>query len=320
MRLWLIRLLGIFLLIFILTRIDLSSVVSTTARVNLWYLALAIALIIPVIFLKSWRWQSLLKMQGITYPLRRAFLAFFGGIYLGLATPGRLGELGRVFYLTDDKDLSFGGAFSSVLVDRLFDIYLLLLVGGYGLIAFHLIRGSMIVSVIILTLVLALPLLFLNKRIGKRLIGLVYQAKLLRRFAGKLDASADQFYSGVNRLTNPSLILPLLITLAAYAILFAQYYVLALALNLSLSFLDIAIYMSVANLVGLIPVSIAGIGTRDATLIVLFSLQGIGAESALSYSLLVLFVFYICGAAMAAIAWQIKPLQISRGKQCGEGK
>jgi len=314
MRLWLIRLLGILLLIFILTRIDLSSVVSTTARVNLWYLALAIALIVPVILLKSWRWQFLLKMQGITYPLRRAFLAFFGGIYLGLATPGRVGELGRIFYLTDDKALSFGEAFSSVLVDRLFDIYLLLLVGGYGLIAFHLIKGSMIVSVIILTLILALPLLFLNKRIGKRLIGLVYQAKLLRRFAGKLDASADQFYAGVDRLTHPSLILPSLSTLAAYAILFTQWYLLALSLNLPLSFLEIAIYVSVANLVTLIPISIAGIGTRDATLIVLFSLHGISAESALSYSLLVLFIFYICVAAMAAIAWQIKPLRTTREK------
>ncbi|GAH55102.1 unnamed protein product, partial [marine sediment metagenome] len=98
-------------------------------------------------------------------------------------------------------------------------------------------------------------------------------------------------------------------TLVTYAIFFSQCYLLALSLNLSLSFLDIAVYMAVANLVVLIPVSIAGIGTRDATLIALFSLQGVSAEAALSYSLLVLFTFYICGAAMGAIAWQIKPIK-----------
>ncbi len=310
--LWLIRLLGIILFIFILTRIDPSNVLSTITTANPWYLAAAVVLNIPMVFLKSWRWHSLLKMQDVDYGLSQAFPAYFSGIYLGLATPGRLGELGRVFYLTNDKGLSFGGAFASVLVDRLSDIYLLLLVGGYGFIAFCLLPGGMILSVIILAILLALPLLLLSKRIGKGLIRLVYQTNLLGRFEEKIDTSVDQFYSGVGGLANPRLTLPLLITLAAYAIFFTQCYLLALSLNFSLSFVDIAIYMAVANLVSLIPVSIAGIGTRDATLIALFSLQGIRAESALSYSLLVLFTFYICGAAMGAIAWQIKPIKGAR--------
>lgn len=319
-RLWLIRLIGIILFIVILTRIDLPSLSSSIAKAYLWYLALAIALNLPVVFLKSWRWHFLLKMQGTDYGLRRAFPAYLSSTYLGLATPGRLGELGRVFYLTNDKKMSFGGAFSSVLVDRLFDIYLLLLVGGYGFIAFSLLGVRMILSVIVLALLLVLPLLLLSKGIGKGLIGLAYQARLLGRFEEKIGYSADQFYSGLDRLTKPSLIFPLLITLAAYAIFFAQCYLLALSLNLPLSFLDIGIYMAVANMVTLIPVSIAGIGTRDATLIALFSLQGLSAESALSYSLLVLFTFYICGAIMGAIAWQIKPIRVPIGKQGADGK
>ena len=310
-RPWLLRLLGIILFIFILAGIDLSSVFSTVTKVSPWYLATAVVLNIPMVFLKSWRWQSLLKMQGVAYPLRQAFPAYLSGIYLGLATPGRLGELGRLFYLTGDKELSLGGASSSVLVDRLFDVYLLLLVGGYGLIAFSVLPETIILPVIALTLLLACPLLLLSKRVGKGLIGLVFRARLLVRFQEKMGTSADEFYSGVGSLAKPRLILPLLITLAAYAVFFAQCYLLALSLNLPLSFIDIAVYMALANLVALIPVSIAGIGTRDATLIGLFSLQAVSAESALSYSLLVLFAFYVCGAAMGAISWQIKPIRVS---------
>jgi len=317
---WLVKLLGIVLFIFILAGIDLSSVFSTVTKVSPWYLATAVVLNIPMVFLKSWRWHSLLKMQWVAYPLTQAFPAYLSGIYLGLATPGRLGELGRVLYLTGDKQLSLGRAFSSVAVDRLFDIYLLLLVGGYGLIAFSLLPEATILPVIVLTLLLASPLLLLSKRVGKRLIGLVYQTRLFGKLAEKIDAPVDEFYAGVDRLANARIILPLLITVAAYAIFFAQCYLLALSLNLPLPFLDIAVYMAVANLVALIPVSIAGIGTRDATLIALFSLQGINAESALSYSLLVLFAFYVCGAAMGAIAWQIKPITGSRAKQDAEGK
>ena len=314
-RLWLIRLIGVLLFIFILIRIDLSNVACVLTKVNLWYLALAIVLNIPVIFLKSWRWQSLLKMQGITYPLRQAFPAYFTGIYLGLATPGRLGELSRVFYLTGDKEMSLGGAFSSVVVDRLFDIYLLLILGGYGLIAFSLLAEGTIVAVIILALLLAISLLLLNKRIGKGLMMVVYKAKILRRFENRIDTSVEHFYSGLEGLAKKELIFPLLLTLAAYAIYFGQCYLFALCLNLPLSFFYVATCMAVATLVALIPVSIAGIGTRDAALVALFSLQGITSESALSYSLLVLFTFYICPAVPGAIAWQIKSIKGTKGKQ-----
>jgi uncharacterized protein (TIRG00374 family) len=317
-RRWLINLLGIALFIFILTRVDVSSVLSTISKVNAWYLATAVVLIIPAVFLKSWRWQLLLRMQGVDYSLRQAFPAYFGGIFMGLVTPGRLGELGRVFYLATDRNLSFGRALSSVVVDRLADVCLLLLIGGYGLISLSLPPGRSILTVSVLALLLVLPLLLLSKGIGKGFIGLVYRTKLFGRFVQKIDASTDQFYSGVESLTKPSLVLPLLITLAAYAVLFSQYYLLVLALNLPLSFLHTAVYAAVATLLALIPVSIAGIGTRDATLIALFSLHDIGAESALSYSLLVLLTFYVCAAALGAIAWQIKPVRLSRERHSDE--
>lgn len=317
-RLWLIRLIGIILLIFILTRVDLSSVASTITKVNLWYLTAAVIIIIPSILLKSWRWQLLLKMQRVDYGLKQAFPAYFGSIYLGLFTPGRLGEFARILYLTNDKELPVGGAFSSVLVDRLFDIYLLVAVGGYGLIAFSLLGEGTMLAVTIVALLVVISLLLLNRRIGKGLIGTVYRAKVFNRFGGRIKTSVDQFYSGLERLANRKLVFPLLLTLATYALYFGQCYLLALSLNLPLSFLYITICMAVAVLITMIPITIAGIGTRDATVIALFSLQGIASESALSYSLLVLFAFYICAAVMGAIVWQIKPIRVSKGKQSAQ--
>lgn len=313
-RLWLIRLIGIILLIFVITRVDLSSVASTITKVNLWYLALAIALNFPLIFFKAWRWQSLLKMQDVDYGFRQAFPAYLSGIYLGLVTPGRLGEFSRVLYLTNDKELSFGEAFSSVLVDRLCDIYMLVIVSCFGFIAFSL-AGEAKLAVIAPLLLIAISILLLSRRIGKRLMRVLYKVKLFKRFERRINTSVDQFYWGVERLTGRKLVFPLLLTLAAYAIYFSQCYLLVLSANLSLSFFYVAICMAVASLVALIPISISGIGTRDATLIALFSLQNIAAESALSYSLLVLFTFYICGGAMGAVAWQIKPLRTVQQKR-----
>lgn len=317
-RLWVIRLLGVLLLIFILTRIDLPNVASAIAKVNLWYLVLVIILHLPVVFLKAWRWQYLLKMQGVTYPLRHSFPAYFSGVYLGLTTPGRLGDFARVLYLRHDKELPVGGALSSVLVDRLYDIYLLVIVGGFGLIAFSPLGERTVLFILFLVFILAVFSLFLNWQIGKRAVSVIYKVSALQRLKAQIDTSVDQFYAGLGGLTRKGLIFCSLLTLVAYAIYFGQCYLLALSLNLSLSFLYVTSCMAVAVLITMIPISIAGIGTRDGTLIFLFSLQGVSAESALSYSLLVLFTFYICGAAMGAIAWQIKPLYSSRKVKSNE--
>ena len=74
--------------------------------------------------------------------------------------------------------------------------------------------------------------------------------------------------------------------------------------------------MAISNLISFIPISISGLGTRDATLIYLFSLIGLKPELAVSYSFLVFIVFFVCGGLMGAVAWWIKPLPIS-GKSKG---
>jgi len=310
----LISLLGVILFVVILVRVDVGAVLSAVAAVNPWYLTATVLLTIPMMFLKSWRWRRLLRMQGMHYGARDAFLAYLSSSYLGLVTPGKVGDLSRVFYVRNDVGSSIGTAFSSVLVDRLFDLYVLVIVAGYGLLTLSLLEESVALSAVILALLLILPALIFSRGVGKGLIRLAYRSRILGRFEGTVDASADEFYSGVDMLARPRLVLPAVITLAAYAIYFAQYYLLASSLDLPLPFLDLAVYMAVSSLVELIPVSIAGLGTRDALLIALFSLHDISTESALSYSLLVLFAFYIFPAVVGAIAWQIKPIQL-RGSQ-----
>lgn len=70
--------------------------------------------------------------------------------------------------------------------------------------------------------------------------------------------------------------------------------------------------MAISNLISFIPISISGLGIRDATLIYLFSLIGLKPELAVSYAFLVFITFFVCGGPMGAGAWWIKPLKITR--------
>jgi len=72
--------------------------------------------------------------------------------------------------------------------------------------------------------------------------------------------------------------------------------------------------MAISNLISFIPISIAGLGTRDATLIYLFSLIGLKPELAVSYAFLVFITFFVCGGLMGAVAWWMKPIKFENGQ------
>tara|TARA_B100000427_G_C15460098_1_gene573624 strand:- start:997 stop:1215 length:219 start_codon:yes stop_codon:yes gene_type:complete len=70
--------------------------------------------------------------------------------------------------------------------------------------------------------------------------------------------------------------------------------------------------MAISNLVSFLPISISGLGTRDATLIFLFSLINIQSELALSYSLLIFFTIFLAGGLFGYFCWWIKPLDFNK--------
>ena len=72
--------------------------------------------------------------------------------------------------------------------------------------------------------------------------------------------------------------------------------------------------MAITNLISFIPITISGLGTREAMLIFLFSLLGLSSEHAVTYSLLVFSVFYIGGALFGLVAWMINPMNIKFDK------
>jgi hypothetical protein len=57
-----------------------------------------------------------------------------------------------------------------------------------------------------------------------------------------------------------------------------------------------------------LPISISGIGTRDAVIITYLGSLGIPAEGALGFSLLISLMFYTGGGLMGFAAWWLKPL------------
>jgi len=308
----LVRLLGPLIFLFILSRMDLRLLAETIADVRLDLLLAAMLLYPVLIMLKAWRWQMLLHRQRIDYGLAPAFVVYNSSLAVGYATPGRLGEFVKALYLRQDAGIPLGQGLSSMLVDRLLDLFLLLITAGVGVSVFSLPGGLSSLAVATLLLVALGPLLILVPAARRRVIALLTRTLSVlspERYEQETRLGLGDFQQGLEQLLGVQLLIPVGITLLAYGLFYFQCYLTALALGLPISYAYSAFCVSLASLLSLLPISVSGLGVRDATFIALLVPLAITAEMAIGYSLLILLVFNIFGGALGALAWFSKPLK-----------
>jgi uncharacterized protein (TIRG00374 family) len=237
----------------------------------------------------------------------RCLLAYFAGMYAGLVTPGRVGELIRVRYLTGNG-AGFGPSMATVLWDRIIDIAGLLFIGLLALLPISGRYKFLYIGAVVLVLLLAAAVLgiaigrgafrrslegFLRRMPGKsRLVGR-RAGDVLLSFTGTLDRTSWKSLSGM-----------FAITLCGWVFYYVQSILLARSVGIPLSILPLVVSTTAAAITSLIPISISGIGTRDATLVVLFDYFGRPSEEAVALSGLVLMVM-VANALVGFLAGQI---------------
>jgi uncharacterized protein (TIRG00374 family) len=130
-----------------------------------------------------------------------------------------------------------------------------------------------------------------------------------------MNESVNEFIEGMNQIINPVLLYGILLTVFSYSFFFFQCFLIAKSIGLQISYFDLALIMSIVNIITFIPISISGLGTREASMIFLFKLIGLPTEAAISFSLLIFFAFFICGGLMGFIAWWLNPIKIDFSKK-----
>lgn len=310
---WL-RVLGILLLAFLLWRIDLTRLAGVLRQATPSLVIAAVLLNLPQITIKALRWKGLLRSHQIEYGAAPSILSYFGSIFIGLLTPGRLGEFIKAWHVKEDCGVPAARALSSVLVDRIFDLYALLLFGGAALLsAAHTQNSVVLLAESAAVLVLPLFVLLHNgvfewcRRIAMRLGK--WTSKLVQEGSWLMELRAY-----LKSLRARTVVVAILLTTAAYFLFFLQCYLLALSLDLGIGPLPVSFAVALGSLVTLIPVSISGLGTREAAMMAYLGTAGVAPEKSLGYSLLVFVTFYVAGGLMGAVAWLIKPVSLKEVK------
>lgn len=293
----------------ILSRINIGKLFQNIEKINPLYLILAFLTTIPTIVNKAICWNYIKRQQGIKYSLKDSLLMYYSGIYLGFITPGKLGELAKAVYLKKDGH-SLGKSLVSVVLDRASDIIFLLAFIFVGSL-FYLSMFQKQVLILISGLIISVVLLLVFIKIGLVKWALIKAFNILvpEKYKKSWQINSQDFINNLKiyKLKHYSVIFA--ITIFSWLFYYLQMDLLAHGLGMKIPFVYLAVSVTAAGLITLIPVSLFGIGTRDATLILLFSPFLIPKEQIIVFSALIL-LLTTAVSLMGLIAWLIKPIKI----------
>lgn len=305
-----LRLVGLILLAGLLVRLDLRRLMQILLAADLRLVSISMLAVLPLMLIKAARWRGILHSQAIELRLGSAFSAYLSSLFVGSITFLAAGELVKVMTLTGGGRTTPPKAVASVLADRLFDLYTLLIIGGAGVLALLTDRLGQI-ELAIAVIALVGPLVVVShdasfamvQRFGDRL------GQPGRRLFGH-DSYLTEIRASFRQLRWRRVIVSVGLTAVSYVVFFAQCYLLAFAIGLRVGIVPLSFAVALANLVTMLPISISGLGTREATLVSYLATAGVPSEAALGFSVLMFLTFHVAGGLMGAVSWWLRPVPV----------
>jgi hypothetical protein len=255
-----------------------------------------------------------MKALDIDYSIKDSIIMYSAATFAGSITPGYVGDFIKILYLKKDG-YPFGKSFSSILLDRLFDVISIIMLGLAGsLLIYQVYKGHATSFSVIFLLVIAFIMIMATvakwKNSAKIIINYICDKVLPYKHNENFGNHFDDVCSSFSVFSVKSIFFATLLTFIGWTINFVMAYLVALSIHLHVSFLYLSTCVALSTLVAFIPVSISGIGTRDATLVILFSFIGYSMESAIAFSM-ARFILYLINVGMTLIAWLINPIDLS---------
>ncbi len=267
------------LLYLVISKTGIERVVSALRDMNLFFFLVAVFIYLFSIFMCAIRWRLLLHED---FSFRRLFSFYLMGSFFNHILPGIIGgDAVKAYYLYKDTG-RVGSAVASVFMDRYIGFTALMFVGlvafPFGLGYF---RGSYIewVLPLIILLFIAGSFLIFGLKIGRRIKFLSGLYEYFEMYKGKRDIIVKTF----------------LISLVVQVIIIFGVYFLSLGLKADIPLLPFFMFIPIISTIATVPISIAGIGVREASFVLLFGFLGISPVQATAISF-AWFLSYVTGS------------------------
>jgi len=200
----LFSLIGIIIFVYILMNANLGEIVSLIYNINPVFLVLVFIFMFPVLIIKVFKWYILLRTYKIRYPFWKLFKAWMMGFSISLITPARLGDFSRAYYIRDVT--SVGKALTTVIIDRLIDVFLLFILAIFGMLSFFTLYSGYLDIITLFFVVFVVFLLGVYALTKKSFMEFVFKNFFYRIIPKKhkndMKFTFDEFYKGMSILNN----------------------------------------------------------------------------------------------------------------------
>ncbi len=286
-RIKFLNLIGLALLVIIIIKIDLGEILNYLKRAKYEYLIMAYPFIMINIFLKSIRWNYLMKTQRVITPVTENFYVYLWAFYFGAVTPGRIGEVSKAIYYKDKFD-NMGSAFVSVFMDRLYDLairgaLLVILYPFYSNLFYFNYLGFILLGVII---IVTLFLFFKMKSI-KDIIRKISSFMIPKKYYSIVKDNISGFLDdAVRMVTKPKHVaISILLTVPSFFAYGLVAFLIQKSFGIEMSFFYNIFCLVVSAFSVMVPISVSGLRVSEAVMILLFNAIGIDKEAAVLFSL-----------------------------------
>jgi glycosyltransferase AglD len=228
------------------------------------YLILGVIISLVAWALRGWRYHSILRSLGYNVGVMVSTACIFVSQTVNLIVPARLGDFVRVFILKHEYNTTYSEGVSSLVVERVFDIFTVALLGAISVL-FVLNAPSWFYTIIVLPLVAGAAFFVFLIFIGKFSTQNKYIAIILTMLHEIRKASLST--RSILLLGSSSIIIWLLDVLVCLAVV--------MMFQQQIPFAVIVLAIVIGNLVKAVPLTPGGIGTYEFALAATFLLAGV---------------------------------------------
>ena len=279
-------LVGIVILIIIILNLDVEKIIDAFLLINPIYIIFALSLTIPRVLIRNYGWQLIQKEQKIKISYFQSLKCFLIGYFYASWTPGFIGQLMRVPYMKEKTGEPYGKLFVNQMIDstlRTLTQLFMIVIGALLVISSF--SELFSVSIVIFITILLISLFFIKKERGEKVFHALIKFLIPKKFKRIFFKFVNTFYHDFPKIRK--LFFPLSLGLITWIIVFSQVYFMVIAIGVNIPYLNFILLYPLANFSGYLPISFAGLGTRELTSIVIFTtLFAVTKEEVLVFTLL----------------------------------
>lgn len=281
---------GIFVLLF--RKIEISEVTNIIKRANHTMLVLSIIIsLFANVLVAAELWRKVTKVLGCSISFIESLLIRLSIAPIKGILPLKSGELFRALYLKRRYNFSLFLGTSSILMVLTLNLLTLAFAAIIGVTFLKISHPFLRYEYFTLPLLMLLTILLIILLIKNKII----QTKILCYF----EKNFPKFYPKVNKFLSTyqaigfrKLLIPLFYSTFITFSELVIFYLLLRSLNISVPIYSVLIFLPLVILIGNLPISLYGLGTREAAIILFFSGYA-PSEALLSGGILYSFINYL---------------------------